>query len=217
LEKGTVRKIKKGNPMKTSEAMKNLIKQLEGYSEFIYADTSGYKTIGYGHLIKPSDPIIKEVLGFSNLPASTILVREIGEKIFNLDILEVEGQLNKRVKGLKQHQFDVMVDFIFNLGITRFDGSTMLKLIKQGRMSEVGEQLMRWVKGRDKSGAPVTVAGLLKRRDMNRAIFMAGIKPVKLTEGIHTLSVYTSASILLDNYVSDFKQETGINLDTLEA
>jgi len=203
--------------MKTSESMKALIKQLEGYSEVIYSDTSGYKTIGYGHLVRAGDDVIKEVLGFSNLPASAIISREIGEKIFNLDILKVEEQLNKRVKNIKQHQFDVLVDFVFNLGITRFDGSTLLKVLKKGNVFSAGEELMRWVKGRDKSGAPVTVAGLLKRRDINRAIFQAGFKKVKLTEGLHTLSVYMHASQLLDNYVADFKLETGIDLDQLEA
>ena len=41
------------------EAMKEEIKQEEGYSNKVYLDHLGYGTIGYGHLVKPLDNFVE--------------------------------------------------------------------------------------------------------------------------------------------------------------
>ena len=41
------------------EAMKEEIKQEEGYSNKVYFDHLGYGTIGYGHLVKPLDNFVE--------------------------------------------------------------------------------------------------------------------------------------------------------------
>ena len=41
------------------EAMKEEIKQEEGFSNKVYFDHLGYGTIGYGHLVKPLDNFVE--------------------------------------------------------------------------------------------------------------------------------------------------------------
>ena len=57
------------------DKMKSEIKQEEGYRDIMYKDHLGFKTIGYGHLVRPSDNF-KEGVRYDH--------KEL-EKIFNYD------------------------------------------------------------------------------------------------------------------------------------
>ena len=76
---------------------------------------------------------------------------------------------------LTQGQFDSLVSFVFNLGGGAFRGSSLLRLLNQGKYDDVPEQLMRWNKARV-SGKLTALKGLTRRRASEAAIFSRDAK-----------------------------------------
>lgn len=70
---------------------------------------------------------------------------------------------------LTQHEFDALVDFVFNAGRGNFASSTMLKLLNTGDYAGAAAELLKW----DHSGGQV-LAGLLKRRTEEMNEFNTG-------------------------------------------
>ncbi|MCD8266832.1 MAG: lysozyme, partial [Prevotellaceae bacterium] len=57
-------------------------------------------------------------------------------------------------------------DFVFNLGIARLKGSTLLRYIKLGfPTEEIQGQFRRWVYGHAADGKKVKLEGLVRRRE----------------------------------------------------
>ena len=72
---------------------------------------------------------------------------ELVEEILTFRLIAFEKAVNTSVKiELKQHQFDALVSFVFNVGIARFKTSTLLKKINAGLGSpaEISKQFLRW-------------------------------------------------------------------------
>lgn len=133
---------------KISDAGKALIRNFEGYYPFPYKDPIGLDTIGFGHLLGEN-----ERLTYPLLPRDA-------EKLLSRDT-DVAG---KGVNGLvaislRQHQFDPLVSFVFNLGKGSLARSTMLKRINAGRHDDVPAEFAKW----NKAGGKV-FAGLTRRR-----------------------------------------------------
>ena len=83
------------------------------------------------------------------------------------DIQSAVGSVNRRVKTtLTQSEFDAVCDFVFNVGVGNFAGSTMLKLLNKGDYAGAAGEFDRW----DIAGGNV-VAGLLRRREAEREEF----------------------------------------------
>ncbi|WFN60113.1 MULTISPECIES: glycoside hydrolase family protein [unclassified Synechococcus] len=74
---------------------------------------------------------------------------------------------------LAQCQYDALSSFIFNVGPGAFANSTLLKLLNLGDYHGAADQFLRWNKG----GGRV-LAGLVRRRAEERAMFISGIQPV---------------------------------------
>lgn len=112
-----------------------------------YPDIKGIWTIGYGH----TGPEVVEGLVWTQNQADSQLI---------VDLQKAENMVNTCVTiDLTQGQFDALVDFAFNLGINAEKGSTLLKLVNQGDMSDAAAQFQLW----DHASGQV-VAGLLRRR-----------------------------------------------------
>lgn len=87
------------------------------------------------------------------------------------DYREAEKAVNEAVSvALTQHQFDALVCFVFNVGVGAFLGSTLLQHLNSGNYGAAAEQFKRWVKSKG-----VTLNGLVKRRDEERALFLTGV------------------------------------------
>ena len=67
---------------------------------------------------------------------------------------------------LTQHQFDALVDFTFNAGVTAFKTSTLLKKLNAGDIDGAHDEMMRWTKVKG-----VTCAGLIHRREGEQNLF----------------------------------------------
>ena len=123
------------------------IKKIEQFAAKVYKDQGGFPTIGYGHLItkaesssgkiKIGDDFVKYSFGLSINQATVLL---------DQDCDEAERAVNEYVKvDLAQHQFDALVSFTFNVGVSALRGSTLLKVLNAGKINEVPNQLLRWV------------------------------------------------------------------------
>ena len=102
--------------MKLSAEGLDLTKKSEGFRDRVYRDVAGLPTIGYGHLIKPTESFPD---GIAEPQAAAILAS---------DVQEAEQAVARLVKvALTQGQLDALVDFCFNLGAGRLASSTLLR------------------------------------------------------------------------------------------
>lgn len=103
--------------MKTSAIGRRLIKTFEGYRSEAYLCPSGIPTIGYGHT--------------SGVVMGDTCTRQEAEKFLIEDLRHAENVVNAQNLDLNQHQFDALVSFVYNVGSGNFQGSTLLKILKQ--------------------------------------------------------------------------------------
>jgi lysozyme len=136
--------------MKTSADGLEKLEKREGVRYKAYLDSKGIPTIGVGH----TGPEVR--LG---LEWSADQVRVALEK----DVKRCEDTINLYcVHPLKQHQFDALVSFCFNVGVNAFMRSTMLRKLNQGDFEGAAKEFDRW-------HIPAEIIG---RRDSERAQFL---------------------------------------------
>jgi len=117
--------------MQTSQKGLALIKEEEGFSSKAYPDVAGFKTIGWGHKVGPTDNF--PVYGITEAQAETVLHEDLShvEWFINHYLSEINATVN-------QDQFDALVDFAFNLGV-----GALHKLLSHG-INNVKYQILRW-------------------------------------------------------------------------
>lgn len=147
--------------MKISEYAEAVMKEHEGLRLKAYRCPSGVLTIGYGHTknVKPGD----------------VINTDLADRLFVEDVECVERQLDteKYSRLLSQGQYDALVDFIFNLGWTKFRNSTLRKkLLRNIEDATIPDEFRRWVYGTDpKSGEKIKLPGLVKRREWEASMY----------------------------------------------
>lgn len=144
-----------------------LIKDFEGEYLNAYLDPVGIPTIGYGTIfnydenrpVKMGDKITKDT--------ALRFLRKECEKII--------PQIKKLVKvPINQNQLDALTSFVYNVGIGALKGSTLLRLLNEGKpKQEVAEQFLRWNKATNPQGVLITLPGLTKRRKAEKDLFLA--------------------------------------------
>lgn len=140
--------------MKCGERGKELIKLSEGLRLKAYLDAAAVWTIGYGHT------------GADVIP-NLVITEEEANVILENDILEAEICVNRKVSvPLNQNQFDALVDFVFNLGCSRFSGSTLLRLLNTADYQRAAWEFEKWNKA-----AGRVLEGLVVRRKRERTLF----------------------------------------------
>lgn len=140
--------------MKTSENGIKIIKRFEGCKLESYKCPSGIQTIGYGHTkgVKQGDKCTQEQ----------------ALEFLKQDIEVCERAIAKLVTvQLNQNQFDALVSFTYNLGITNFKSSTMLKYINAKQFIMASNEFPRWVYSNGKK-----LKGLEKRRKAEKDLFL---------------------------------------------
>lgn len=123
-----------------------LTELFEGDILSAYKDQHGIWSIGYGHT--------------AGVHPGMTITREEAAAFLLSDIRTAAGCVNEVISvKLTQPQFDALVDFAFNVGITSFRHSTLLKEINAGKFPQAIAQFNLW----DHCGGVVN-AGLLRRR-----------------------------------------------------
>lgn len=132
--------------MKTSNYAIESIKQFEGCKLTAYRCPANVWTIGYGHT--------------KNVTSGMKITQVEANNFIKSDILPIETFLKGSRLNLKQGQYDALIDFMFNLGITKFKNSTLFKLIKsKASDKDICNEFMKWVHAGSK-----VLHGLYKRR-----------------------------------------------------
>ena len=147
----------------------DLIKRFEGCKLTSYQDIGGVWTIGWG----TTGPSVGPNLTITQAQADSWLQTHVDQFAAQVtDLLKV---------SVNQNQFDALVSFSYNIGVTAFQGSTLLRLLNNGADSSVvASEFLRWTKVDGK-----IIEGLKNRREAERELF--------LTKVLHPL---LSASIL---------------------
>lgn len=152
--------------LKTSEKGKELIKQFEGVVYKVYLDVAGYKTVGVGHLVKPSE---KYSIGQRVTPEEV-------DRLLTEDLKIAEYTILKNVSvPLNQNQFDALVSLVFNIGASRFKESSVLRNLNAGNYSKAADCFLLFTKIR-KGGKLVPSKGLQRRRQAERALFLTPVE-----------------------------------------
>lgn len=139
--------------MKTSKTGIDLIKKFEGCKLKAYKCPSGVWTIGYGHT--------------RGVEKGQKISQKQAEIFLKEDIAKFENAVNIHVfVPLTQNQFDALVSFTYNVGITAFYTSTLRKKLNKKDYAGAGKEFLRW----DKSNGKV-LSGLKRRREAEKALF----------------------------------------------
>lgn len=139
----------------TSERGKEFITVAEGVRYRAYLDTGGVWTIGVGH----TGPEVVQGLQANKVQVQQWLTE---------DLKEAEDAIYRLVKvPLTQNQFDALASFVFNIGETQFESSTMLRKLNEGDYQGAANQFPRWVYDNGKQQP-----GLVKRRYGEKSMFL---------------------------------------------
>lgn len=139
--------------MNISNAGIAAIKEYEGVRLEAYRDSVGIPTIGVGHIkgVHMGDKI-------TDAQADSML---------RADLQEAEEAVQALVAvPLTQNQYDSLVSFVFNLGRGALSGSTLLRLLNQGKYQQAAAEFPRW----SNAGGHL-IPGLVKRRMAERRMF----------------------------------------------
>ncbi|MFQ5563851.1 MAG: lysozyme [Parvularculaceae bacterium] len=155
--------------MKISDNGLSLIKRFEGKVLEAYQDIAGIWTIGYGHT--GSD--VKPGMRISDEEADALLRH---------DVKEHADAVSRSVKvPLNQNEFDALVSFVYNIGGSQFRKSTALKRLNSENRLGAADALTWWNKATI-GGVLREVAGLIRRRAAERALFLEPANPPIVTE-----------------------------------
>lgn len=137
-----------------SESGIQFIKNREGFSPYAYSDYS-QNSIGYGCRCDTN----QYPNGISETEADTLLRNTLKSYINGIN-----DWANLNGVNLTQYQFDALVSFSFNVGLTSFKQSTLAKYIISGENAEaIAGQFSRWNKV-TVNGEKVVHDGLVNRR-----------------------------------------------------
>ena len=146
--------------MNVSKAAIALIKHHEGVRNKPYVCPAGLWTVGVGHLIGDG----------KQLPDSwnkTFTGEEI-DGLLKSDLRRFELGVSKMLPNvpLRQHEFDALVSFCFNLGLGCFQRSTIRQALLRNDKTAAMESLVKYCKAGGK-----IVKGLQTRRLDEKALF----------------------------------------------
>ena len=127
-----------------------------------YHDSSGYPTIGVGHLLSK---VVNESL--VKYPSMTV---QAAHDLFDKDVIERAIQVDKLIKvAITDNQFGAILCLEFNIGIGNLTDSTLIKKLNAKDSKEsIGEEFDKW----DKSCGVVS-NGLIRRRKAEKDLFLS--------------------------------------------
>ena len=93
------------------EEIKSRIKEHEGFRDTVYSDSLGFATIGYGHLVLPTD----------NFVEGTTYPKEMLEEVFDNDFKIAHDSANELLADIEHNHIvkGVIIEMCFQLGKPR--------------------------------------------------------------------------------------------------
>jgi lysozyme len=147
--------------VKVSNGCIQLIKHHEGIRNKPYRCPAGLWTVGVGHLIGDGKSLPSEWnRTFTPAEIDAILKRDL--RRFELGVRKMLPNV-----PLRQHEFDALVSFCFNLGLGCFQRSTIRQALLRGDKEAAMDSLVKYCKAGGK-----ILRGLQKRRLDERKLFL---------------------------------------------
>ena len=142
-------------------------------------DSSAGLTIGIGHLVTGEEKLSGLiVIGGKNVKWSNGITHKQAKSLLASDVIKYEGMVNRLVKNnaLSQNEFDSLVNFSFDIGLSAFAKSTLCSKVGAGDLQSVPSQMMRWVRADGKKSKELN-----SRREKESAMW-AGSESRKVNE-----------------------------------
>jgi lysozyme len=134
-----------------------LIKHFEGFFDKPYICPAGYKTIGYGHVIRPGENF-------------DTLTEDEAEELLLKDIMVAERAIQRLIYvPLTDYQWDALTSFTFNLGSGALQRSTLRQKVNREEHIDVPDEFRKWVYAGGRK-----LKGLVRRREAE-ALLYSGI------------------------------------------
>ena len=113
-------------------------------------------TIGWGHTATAREGMV--------------ITLETAQRLLDSDVEWAEEAVRQLITApLRQHQFDALVSFVFNVGAAAFKKSTLRRKLNALDYEGAAAEFPRWNKQKGR-----VLAGLTKRRAQERAMFEGG-------------------------------------------
>lgn len=155
-----------GHTHKVSQNGLLFIERWEGCVLKPYNDSSGYATIGIGHLLHRSNVTVSDVQhfeayrGLNGKAKPHAFDQADALALLAQDVAWVQGDIVAYIKPSLTHpQFDALADLVFNCGPAPLTGSVG-ELYNEKNFTGAAEAMLGWCH----SGGDVVVPGLLNRR-----------------------------------------------------
>jgi lysozyme len=148
----------------------SLAKQFEGCRLAAYQDPAGIWTIAWGETWYWSDAdrigrLVREGDVCTQDQADLWLFDDMADRC--------KGLIMWLPSGTTDSQAAACLDLAYNIGLGNFRSSTLLRLLIAGDVKGAADQFLVWDKAHV-DGQLVTLPGLLKRREAERALFLGG-------------------------------------------
>jgi lysozyme len=135
----------------------SLIKKHEGFSSRVYLCPAGYKTIGYGHVLRQGEAFNQEI---SKADAEAILYEDLqfyAIAVYSMILVPINTM-----------QFASLLSFTFNLGSAALERSTLRQKLNRLEYFAAANEFLKWVFANG-----VRLNGLVKRRQDERDLFLS--------------------------------------------
>ena len=146
-----------------SRAALDLIASFEGFRARAAKTPDGRWTLGFGHVATA-----REGLSVSRAEA---------EDLLRWDLRPVEDMVRQSaLTPLNQNQFDALVSFAFNIGVSNFATCDVLRYLNQGQPIAAALAMHAWRRARV-NGRVLVIDALVRRRAAEAALFLEPLGP----------------------------------------
>jgi lysozyme len=164
-----------------SRAAVDLIASFEGFRARAARTPDGRWTLGFGHVATAREGLT--------------VTRAEAEDLLRWDLRPVEDQIRQSaLTPLNQNQFDALVSFAFNIGLSNFATSDVLGYLNQGQPIAAALAMHAWRRARV-NGRVLVVDALVRRRAAEAALFLEphGPRPAAPTSVLRPEIDYAAA------------------------
>lgn len=146
----------------------DLIKHYEGCKLKAYRCPAGIWTIGYGNTRYTNGDKVKEGDRITQEEANALFQKTVDN--FEYQVKLLLG--NELCTKLHPHSLSALVSFAYNVGITAFGKSTLLRIIRENKnnLKDIYIQFKRWNKANGE-----VLEGLITRREAEYGLYEKGV------------------------------------------
>ena len=110
----------------------------------------------------------------ANEDFSAGISREAAKALLLSDLQFYETCVNQNVRvAITQSQYNALVSLCYNIGTKAFGTSTLVKELNSGNIRKAANEFLRWKFVKQQESA-----GLLRRRQRERELFLQGVQPM---------------------------------------